>query len=173
MKKILSLATILFLSSTTIGADNKITITGKILPSAVVGFEAVNTEALGDDKFIDATIDLGEHEVDDFNANALSESTRSIYVKTNIPTGGAVTIAINSNNGDDLKDSVSGETIPVKYKIGDTELKTDGSNAVTIATRANDGSSAIDDKFTVTPNADDDQLAGTYGAELTVTISAN
>jgi hypothetical protein len=173
MKKILSLTTILFIWNLGALADNKITITGKVLPSAVVGFESVDSETLGEDRFIDATIDLGEHEVDKFNTDALTASSKSIYIKTNIPSDGAVTIAITSNNGDDLKDSVSGKTIPVKYKIGSTELKTDGSSAVTIATEANSGTTAIDDKFTVEPNADDDQLAGTYGAELTVTISAS
>ncbi len=173
MKKFLSLATVLLLWNSGVMADNKISITGKVLPSAVVGFDAVNGEKLGDDRFIDATIDLGAHEVDDFNSNALAASSRSIYVKTNIPAGGAVAIAITSNNGDDLKDSVSGETISVEYKIGSTKLSTDGSNPITIASKANTGSNAISDKFTVAPDADDDQVAGTYAADLTVTISAS
>ena len=60
----------------------------------------------------------------------------------------------------------------VVYKVGDTTLATDASNSVTLATEASDGATAIANKFTVTPNASDNQIADRYKAELTVTITA-
>jgi len=173
MKKLLSIVAIGALLSTGAIAENQITVSGKVLPSAVVGFSAVNGQTLGTDKFIDATIDLGAHEVDVFNTDAAT--SKDIFVKTNVATGHAVTMAITSNNGDTLKDTATGSTatIPVTYKVGNTALATDGTNPVTLANAANAGSQAITDKFTIATNAADDQLAGTYGAILTVTIVAN
>lgn len=174
MNKILSIAAVAALLSTGAIADNEITITGEVLPSAVVGFVDVSGQTLtGTDKFIDASIDLGTHEVNTFNADATTASSQSIYVKTNVATGHAVTMKIASENGNNLVDSVSGATIPVVYKIGTTELATDASNSATLATGANAGSTAINDKFTITPTAANDQLAGKYDATLSVTITAS
>ena len=171
--KLLSIAATAALLSTGAMAVNTINIGGEILPSAVVGFDAVNGETLGTDRFMDATIELGSHEVDAFNANALSASEQDIYVKTNIASGGSVTMAITSaNNGALVHADDSSITIPVAYKIGGTTLSTDGTSPVTIASAANDGSTATGDKFTVTPTAAADQLAGTYNDTLTVAIVA-
>ena len=176
MKKLLSIAAVAALFSTgAMANNNQITINGTISPSAVVGFADVSGENLGTDKFIDATVDLGTHEVDVFNADALTASSQDIYVKTNVASG-SVTMAITSDSADKttlVNAADSGVTIPVVYKIGTTALTPDGSDSATIATAANDGSTAIADKFTVTPSAATDQLAGTYGATLTVTISAS
>jgi len=171
MKKLLSIAAVAALLSIGAIADNTIDVSGEVLPSAVVGFADVSGETLGTDKFIDATINLGSHEVDAFNTDAAT--SKDIFVKTNIATGNTVTMAITSNNGDTLKDEVSGATIPVTYTVGNTALATDGTNPVTLANAANAGSQAITDKFTIATNAADDQLAGTYGATLTVEIIAN
>ena len=176
MNKILSIAAVAALLSTGAIADNEITITGEVLPSAVVGFVDVSGQTLtGTDKFVDATIDLGSHEVDVFNNDALAASSSDIFVKTNIASAAdhIVTMAITDPNGGALKDAASDATIPVKYKVGETELNPSGTNTVTLATEANDGSSAIGKKFTVTPNATATQLAGTYGTTLTVAIVAN
>lgn len=173
MKKLLSIVAAATLLSTGAIADT-ITITGTVLPSAVVGFADVSAETLtGTDKFIDATIDLGAHEVDVFNADSLTASSKDIYVKTNVATGNLVTMAITADSNAGLKDTVSGEVITAVYKVGATALAVDGSNTATLTTTANAGSTAIADKFTVTTNADDDQLAGVYGTVLTVAIVAN
>ena len=173
MKKLLSIAAVAALLSTGAMADDTITITGEVLPSAVVGFADVSGETLtGTDKFVDASIDLGSHEVDVFNGAATTASSRSIFVKTNVATGHPVTMKIVSENADNLVDAVSGATIPVVYAIGATTLATDGSNSATLATTANAGSTAIADNFTITPTAANDQLAGTYGSTLAVTIIA-
>jgi len=174
MKKLLSIVAVAALFSTGAIAENTITIGGSILPSAVVGFDPVNGETLGTDKFIDTDIQLGSHEVNAFNSGALDASNRSIFVKTNIASTGSVTMSINSGNANkNVLLDASGATIPVVYKIGATTLNPDASNTATIATEANAGSTAITDKFTITPNAAPDQLAGNYGATLTVTISAS
>ena len=178
MKKIL-LSTIVvgLLSVNSMANNSEIAITGTVLPSAVVGFVDVSGEALTDtDKFIDATINLGSHEVDAFNSGALAASSQSIFVKTNIATTGSVSMSINSANPDKttLVNAVdSTATIPVVYKIGTTNITPDGLTFVTIANTANAGSTAITDKFTITPSAAADQLSGTYGAVLTVAIVAN
>ena len=173
MKNLLSIAAVTALLSTGAMADT-ITITGEVLPSAVVGFADVSGETLtGTDKFVDATIDLGIHEVDVFNSNSLTASSKSIFVKTNVATGNNVTMAITADSNGGLKDSVSGKVIPAVYKVGATTLLVDGSNTVTLASAANTGSTAIGDKFSVTTTADPDQLAGTYETVLTVAIVAN
>ena len=177
MKKLLSIVAVAALFSTGAIADNKITIGGNILPSAVVGFADVSGQTLtGTDRFIDATINLGSHEVDAFNSGALAASSQSTFIKTNIATTGSVSMSINSANPDKttLVNAVdSTATIPVVYKIGTTNITPDGLTFVTIANTANAGSTAITDKFTITPSAAADQLSGTYGAVLTVAIVAN
>jgi len=173
MKKVILMA-ILF-SKAIIADDGFMTITGNILPSATVGFDAI-TEELTDNKlfFIDKEIildiPLGGH---------IEPSNQNIYLKTNIDTGIKMMIEDkNSNFGDLVRQTeINGRfpEIAMKYKLMNSSYSLNSHPFVSLNNSIRtDGSSPVG-TFVIEQyeNTSTNKVAGTYKAEFKVTISAN
>ena len=171
MKKLLSIAAVAALLSTGAIADNTIGVSGTVLPSAVVAFSDASAQALGTDKFVDGTIDIGTNEI-----GAFSAIDTPVFVRTNVAAGNTVTMSISdaTNSGNLAETSGSGASIPMAYAFGTTgsEAAIALGTAFTVATGANAGSATVGN-FKATPTVADDQLAGDYSTTLTVAIVAN
>jgi len=115
MKKILLSTIVVGLLGVNSMADDKITVTGSVLPAAVVGFVDVSGETLNvNDRFIDATIDLGTTEL---NSN-FGTIVNHFHVKSNNPSG--VQISITPHAGEDASGALTGTTgkrVPVTYYL--------------------------------------------------------
>ena len=168
MKKLLSIAAVAALLSTGAIADNTIGVSGTVLPSAVVAFSDASAQALGTDKFVDGTIDIGTNEI-----GAFSAIDTPVFVRTNVAAGNTVTMSISDTTNSGAL-AGPGENIPMVYAFGNTgaEATITLGTAFTVATGANAGSATVGN-FKATPTVADDQLAGDYSTTLTVAIVAN
>lgn len=150
-------------------ADGDITVTGTILPSAVVGFEKVDGIALSAvDTFKNSEIDFGSSEL----GGGFDAVSKNFYVKSNNPNGVSVKIEADAgqHSGGGLTGE-SGEVIGVNYyfngfntyNLGDTivltEEPTDGSEQGKAFTFAPNNTSGVTYR------------AGSYTTVLKVTIS--
>lgn len=160
---------LLFLFSFMSFADDQITITGTILPSAIVGFEKVDGIALSAvDTFQDTKIDFGSSEL----GSGFDAIPKNFYVKSNNPNG--VSIKIEADAGEHSGGGLTGESGEViginyyfngfsTYSLGDTivltEAPTDGSEKGKAFAFAPNNTSGVTYR------------AGTYSTVLRVTIS--
>jgi len=170
MKKIIcNLFLLSLLSLNSVADDGTITITGKILPSAVVGFEQVDAIALSsNDLFKDATIDFGSSELE----GGFDAVEKNFYVKSNNPNG--VTIKIEPNAGEHSGGGLTGENgevIGVNYYFDGLNTYTMG-DTITLTEDASDGSTE-GKSFAFAPNntSGSSYQAGIYDTLLNVTIS--
>jgi len=171
MKKVILMA-ILF-SKAIIADDGTMTITGNILPSATVGFDAI-TEDLTDNKlfFKGKDIYLGSIPLGGHIANV----TQNIYVKTNIGIGIKMKISdpkpyfkgslVNSTNDDMIR---------MEYDLMGSSYNMSSSPFVSLSnTRITNGTSSIGTfvikQYTDIPNT---QMPDTYSATFDVTIASN
>jgi len=172
MKKVI-LMVILF--SKAIMADGTIIITGNILPSATVGFDAImenltNNKLFFIDKEITLDIPLGGH---------IEPSTQNIYLKTNINSGIKIMIEDKNSNLGDLvgQTEINGRfpEIAMKYKLMNSSYSLNSHPFVSLNNSIRtDGSSPVG-TFVIEQyeNTSTNKVAGTYKAEFKVTISAN
>jgi len=168
MKKVILMA-ILF--SKAIIADGTMTITGNILPSATVGFDAI-TENLIDDKrfFKDKTIDIGVIPLGGY----ISPVTQNIYVKTNIPTGVAIKISDHNGYEGSFKAQHKFVFLEMKYKLMNNIYNMATPTAMALCNSIKDGSASVGTFLIEQDSAtSSSQTPDTYSATFDVEITAN
>lgn len=193
MKKLLSIAAIAALMSSGVqAADGTTDVELTVLPSAVVGFSAVNTQTLGEDTFVthSAGITLGSREL-----GAETATETSVYVRSNAVGSIRMTVADTTNegdlriyttsggldtfttNGDDTLDAANKVAMAYTYtETGQTtqNIAVDGTTPVNLMTGTNTGDTLVG-IFSAKPTlpANGLKLAGNYKTTLTFSVVAN
>jgi hypothetical protein len=171
MKKVI-LMVILF-SKAIIADDGTMTISGNILPSATVGFDAI-IEDLTDNKlfFKGKNIHLGSIPLGGHIANV----TQNIYVKTNIGIGIKMKISDPKPSfKGSLVNSTNDDMIRMEYDLMGLSYNMSSSPFVSLSnTRIIDGTSSIG-TFVIKQYTDisNTQMPDTYSATFDVTIASN
>ena len=146
-------------------ADDTITISGTVLPAAVVGFSDVSGETLNaNDRFIDATIDMGTTELN----TPFTTITKKFYTKSNNPNGVQIKIKPHAgeNASGDLTSS-TGEILNVNYLFNFNNYTMD--STVTLTTEDTAGDTAGYTFMTI-PHRPTTQTAGIYDTVLDVAV---
>lgn len=150
-------------------AEDTITISGTILPSAVVGFSDVSGETLNEnDRFLDAIIDLQTAEPD----ASFTVPSKNFYVKSNNPNG--VQVSITPHTGENangyLTRTTGAETLSAQYYIGGfSTYSMSASPTIALTTEATDGTTE-EKSFAIVPTIPETHTAGIYDTVLDVTI---
>ena len=169
MNKYILKLVLFFLFSINIFADDKITITGTILPSAVVGFVDVSGINLSSiDTFRNSEIDFGSSELGG-GFNALS---KNFYVKSNNPNG--VSIKIEPDAGEHSGGGLTGETgeiIGINYYFNGLNTYNMGDTIILTETHTNGSEKGKAFLFAPNNTSGVNYTAGTYSTVLKVTIS--
>lgn len=150
-------------------ADDKITISGTVLPAAVIGFSDVSGETLNaNDRFLNATIDMGTTEPN----TAFSTISNHFYVKSNNPNGVQISItphATENTNG--WLTGANGETLGATYFLdGFTQYSMSDSPIVSLTTGATNGQTQ-GKTFVISPSVPINHTAGIYNTVLDVKIT--
>ena len=149
-------------------ADDTITISGTVLPAAVVGFSDVSSETLNEnDRFIDAVINIGTGEPNE----GFTVTPSHFYVKSNNPNG--VSISITPHTGENSSGHLTGETgeiLGMQYFIGGfNSYSMSSSPTVSLTTGPTNGTEE-GKSFSIVANVPDTQTAGIYDTVLDVTV---
>ena len=183
MKKLLLMPLMVTALFTGANADDSITQTLTILPSAVVQFGtpiAAGVNTGGTDKFIDYTINFGSKELGTSPSHQVN-----VYVQTNVEATKKVqmTITDDTHAGKLATTDAAAVDIDMAYAFGFLgsevaitlgtafDLTTGANNGGTAATGATPATGSVG-SFTATPTLASDQLAGVYGTTLAVAIRA-
>jgi len=174
MKKILSIVAIgALFTSYGFATDNQSTVTATVQDAAEVGFtdQSGITLTTNTFKFTGGDIALGT-----LSLSGTTDTTKTVFVKTNSIDGVKMTIsdATNSGNLDHTTSTDVLDKIATTYKYGAASAET----AVTLGTPfsltslRNEGSATVGN-FVVLPRPTATQLGGSYSTTLTVAIAAN
>ena len=149
-------------------ADDTITISGTVLPAAVVGFSDVSGETLNaNDRFMDATIDMGTDEPNE----GFTITPKYFYVKSNNPNGISISITPHtSENSSGFLTGETGEVLSLQYFIdGFSNYSMSASPAVSLTDTATNGTEK-GKSFSIVANIPDTHTAGVYDTVLDVTV---
>ena len=153
-------------------ADNEIVLEGTVTAGAVVGFEDVSSESLGNGstaviKFKDpgAAIDFGQKAP----GETFDAITKDLYVKTN--NGAGVTMEITDATNSGNLAHTDGDTIAVTYELMSSAYTVGTTGAVDLVTAVNDGSSSVGTLKMTPAQLTAIQKAGDYRTTLSVTIA--
>lgn len=168
-KSFLSILIVMGLVSINSMANDSITISGTVLPAAVVGFSDVSGQTLNaNDRFMDATIDMGTTELN----SQFTTITNHFYTKSNNPNGVQISITPHAGeNANGWLTGANGETLSATYYLdGFNQYNVATSPTVTLTSGATDGTTQ-GKTFVISPSVPNTQTAGIYNTVLDVTIT--
>ncbi len=174
MKKILSIVAIgALFTSYAVATDNQSTVTAHVDDAAEVGFGDQSGIALTSNtfKFTGGDIALGT-----LSLSGTTDTTKTVFVKTNSIDGVKMTISDATNSGNlyhttsnDVHDKID---TTYKYGVVGGETAVRLGESFSLTNERNAGSTSVGN-FVVLPRPTATQLGGDYSTTLTVAIAAN